>query len=453
VLLKASTVVDGIKAILALLLSLLLLTAFAAGQEKKKEWKNRAEYDLYDAITKDTNPVSRIDSLSKWREQFPESDYADVRQQIFLITYQQANRARESMDTALQILKDRPNDVRALAAIVGSIYTLVPQHAAQLTPQMNADLDAAEKTSAYLLDHLDAVYAKDNKPPDTKEEDWAKAKPEMKAFAQKTLGYIFLERKDYEKAQTELIKALQLDGRQAQINYWLGGVLLAQNKTHPELQSAALYHFARAASYDGPNSLPEADRKQIHAYVDRAYQQYHGSSEGLDQLLASAKSSPLPPSGFNILSETDIEKQRIEAEEAAARANPMLALWKSIKAELTSGSGAAYFETNMKDAALPGGANGVTRFRGKLISMTPAVRPKELVLAVEKPDVADVTLKIEPGLPGKMEPGAEIEFDGVAKSYTREPFMVTFEVDRAKLAGWTGVNESNKKNAAAKNKK
>ena len=65
----------------------------------------------------------------------------------------------------------------------------------------------------------------------------------------------------------------------------------------------------------------------------------------------------------------------------------MLALWKSIKTELTGEGGAAYFENNMKDAALPGGVNGVTKFKGKLVSMTPAVRPKELVLAIENPSV------------------------------------------------------------------
>ena len=84
--------------------------------------------------------------------------------------------------------------------------------------------------------------------------------------------------------------------------------------------------------------------------------------------------------------------------------------------------------------------------------MTPAVRPKELVLAIQNPSVADTTLKLDSALPGKMEPGEEIEFDGVAKSYTKEPFMVTFEVEKAKVVGWAGKNELTKKSTVTKKK-
>jgi hypothetical protein len=39
-----------------------------------------------------------------------------------------------------------------------------------------------------------------------------------------------------------------------------------------------------------------------------------------------------------------------------------------------------------------------------------------------------------------MEPGAELEFEGVPVSYAKEPFMVTFEVMPEQLVGWTGKN-------------
>ena len=149
----------------------------------------------------------------------------------------------------------------------------------------------------------------------------------------------------------------------------------------------ALYDFARAGAYEGPGSLPAADRKQVQDYLTRIYTQFHGSSEGLDKVLASAKMSALPPAGFTVLSKTEVENQRLAAEEAAARANPMLALWRSIKMELTGDNGPAYFENNMKDAELPGGVNGVARLKGKLVSATPEVRPKELTLAIENPAI------------------------------------------------------------------
>jgi len=203
-----------------------------------------------------------------------------------------------------------------------------------------------------------------------------------------------------------------------------------------------LYYFARAASYDGPNSLPASDRKNLTQYLNTAYLKYHGSDEGLSQLVASARSSAAPPSGFQIKSAAQIEKERIEAEQMFDKTHPERALWKDLKAALTAPEGDTYFETNMKDALVP-------RLKGKLVAAAPASKPKELVLAIEN-SAGDVTLKLDGALPGKMEPGGEIEFEGIAKSFTKDPFMVTFETDKAKLIGWTGKNESQKKNSSSK---
>ena len=84
----------------------------------------------------------------------------------------------------------------------------------------------------------------------------------------------------------ELRKAIELDPKQGQVSYWLADAMLEQNKTNLEKQQPALYCFARAASYDGPGSLPPSDRKNLTAYLNTAYVKYHGSDEGLAQLMA-----------------------------------------------------------------------------------------------------------------------------------------------------------------------
>ena len=210
--------------------------------------------------------------------------------------------------------------------------------------------------------------------------------------------------------------------------------MLEQNKTNPEKQPVALYYFARAASYEGPNSLPASDRKNLMTYLNTAYVKYHGSEEGLAMLVGSAKSFAAPPPGFQIKSAAQIEKERIEAEQMFDKTHPEKALWKDLKAALTAPAGETYFETNMKDALVP-------RLKGRLVATSPASKPKELVLAIEN-SAGDVTLKLDGALPGKMEPGAEIEFEGIAKSFTKDPFMVTFDAEKAKVTGWTGKNES-----------
>jgi hypothetical protein len=409
-------------------------------QQNKKQWKDRAEYDLFESINKTQDPNQWLTILDKWKQAYPQSDYADIRKQLYLAAYAKLNKPQQAFDAAQEVLKDNPNNLVALSAILQYIYQLVPPNTQQLSAQQNTDLDVAEKAASTVLNNTDTIYAKDNRPPEMTDEQVAKAKPEMKAFAQKTLGYIAMIRKDYPKATTELTKALQMDPNQGQVSFWLGTVTLAQNKEHPELQPQALYDFARASSYSGPGSLPQADRTQISGYLTKVYGQYHGSNDGLDKLTAAAQSTALPPQGFTIKSKADLEREKIEADEAAAKANPMLALWKSIKAQLTGPDGQSYFDSSMKDALLPGGANGVNAFKGKLISMTPAIRPKELVLSIENGTTPDVTLKLDSPLPGKMEPGGDISFSGVAESFTKDPFMVTFNVEKSKIEGWTGKN-------------
>src|SRR5262249_42669887 len=108
--------------------------------------------------------------------------------------------------------------------------------------------------------------------------------------------------------------------------------------------------------------------------------------------------------------------------------NPQLALWKTIKDALLAENGAQYWES-LKGTAPP-------KMRGKLVSHKPALRPKELVLSIDE-EKPQVTLKLENPLPGKAEPGTELQFQGVPEEFTKEPFMLTFSVDsKDKIEGW-----------------
>jgi tetratricopeptide (TPR) repeat protein len=427
-----------LKKILGTIVAIAALALGLAAQDKKN-WKDMAEYDLFVSIQKDTNAATRLANLDKWKSAYPQSEYADVRLQAYLITYQQLMKHREAFDTAVEILKADPNNQASLQEILGYIRALAPQPNAALSPQNKTDLDTAGKTSQYVLSNIDTVYAKDKKPQGVTDAQWEQAKPAMRNFAQWTIGWIAMVEKDTPKAESELHKTLEMDPTNAQASLQLATVLLGQQKEHPDKTPLALFEYARVASYDGPNSLPAPQRQQFDAFLTKAYNTYHGSAQGLDQLKGVAKTNALPPADLKIASVVDIEADKAKEDEEKRKANPMLALWNDIKTQLTSDGGPAYFESSVKDAGLPGTVvPGVTKFKGKLISATPEIRPKELKLAIEKPDVADVTLKLEEPLPGKMDPGGEIEFSGTAKAYTKEPFMLTFEVDKDDISGWTG---------------
>jgi hypothetical protein len=414
--------------------------------ETKKEWKGgQEEYNLFQAFQK-ADAKGKIEALDKWKAAFPASDFAEEREEQYLFVYQQLNMNRQAFDKAAEILKTRPNHFYSLSAIERLVYTLPP-------PPQPADLDTAERVSKYLLDNLDAVFAPANRPTDVKEADWATYKPAMKNAAQATLAWVYIQRKDHPKAETELTKYLHMDPTQGSTALSLGGELLEQNQEHPEKLPLGLYEFARAAAYDGQNSLPAASRKQALDYLTKTYTAYHGSNEGLDKLLAMAKNSAFPPEGFSIESARDIAAKKAAETENFIKAHPDLGLWQTaIKDPLTKDGGEAYFEMNMKGALLPGGANGVQKFKAKIVSMTPETKPKQIVLALEQPNVPDVTLDLSEALPGKMEPGEELMFEGVAKSYTKQPFMVVFDTEPDKIVGWTGKNAPKSSPAKAKAK-
>ena len=414
-----------VTAAIAVVLGLSIGWTLGAQDKPAKQWKSQEEYQLANDANKAEKPADRLPILDKWKQQYPQSDYADTRDDIYLITYQQMNNPRKSFDQALEILKTRPNNFMALSAIEGQIYSF--------NPPSPADLDAAQKASQYLLDNLDKVFAAGNNPPNLTPDQFQQTRTPMQAYAQRTLGYIYMQKKDHTKAEAELLKGLKLDPTQAQFSYFLGSELLAQQKDDPKKAQLALFYFARAAAYDGPNAMPPASRKPAQDFLTRAYKGYHGSDEGLDKLMALAKTTPFPPDGFSIVSTADIAQKKAEEEEKARQANPALAVWMDVKKALQAPDGASYFDAMVKDSSF-------YKMSGKIVSMTPANRPKEIVLGVEKPDVGDATLKFEAALPGKMEVGEELSFEGVPQTFSANPYMLVFEVEKDKLYGWTGKN-------------
>lgn len=389
--------------------------AQASAQPGAKNWKDAAEYDMYSAVVKETDPKKKIALLNAWKDKYPNTDYKTERLQLYLQAYQQAGDLHKLVDTLNEMLTLNPKDVVAMGAIM--YYVMLPAY--EPTPQP-ATLDNAEKVANSALANLD------NRPPTVKEEDWPKGRKQLEALAHQTLGWVGMQRKQNDVAETEFVKSLQIDPNQGQVDYWLGGVLRAA-KT-PEKVSQALFYYARAATYDGPGSLTPDGRKQLDDYLRKAYTSYHGPDDaGLEQLKTLAKSNAMPPADFKIKTAQEIA---VEKEEEFKKTNPQLALWMGVKKQLTAPDGAQYFEGSMKGTLVQG-------LKGKVISAKPAVRSKELILGLADPNTPEVTLKLDAPLSGKPELGEEIEFEGVPTAFTPDPFMVTFDVEKAKLKGLT----------------
>jgi hypothetical protein len=71
-----------------------------------------------------------------------------------------------------------------------------------------------------------------------------------------------------------------------------------------------------------------------------------------------------------------------------------LEVWQSIKRDLSAPDGLDYWENNIKDALIPGGAAGVNRFPGFVISSKPSKHPNVIVLGILDNKVPEVELRL-----------------------------------------------------------
>lgn len=392
----------------------------AAAGGTERQWKDRAEFDLFEAARTGKDASGNIGKLDEWKSKYPETQFLTERKALYLQNYVASGKIQDAVNQAKDILSTDPNNFTALYYI-----TLYTPALATGTGAVPADvLDQGEKAANGMLAILDK-----QKPATMADAQWDTTKKPIAATAHTTLGWISMQRKENEKAEGEFKQSLALVPANGDVAYWLGIVEAAQKNVAkmPE----ALFYFARTSAYDGQGAASAGNKQAASGYLDKAYTNYHGSKEGLDQLKQLAKSNATPPPDWKLVSVVDIEKGKLAKEEEEAKANPQLALWKNIRTELTSPAGADYFAKNMKDANVPA-------FKAKVVKLEPETNPKTVVVSIQDGTTPDATLKFDTALAGKVEPGTEVTFQGLPESYTAEPFMVVFKVEKDKLQGWTG---------------
>jgi tetratricopeptide (TPR) repeat protein len=391
----------------------------------QKNWKDRAEYDLYDSITKDTNAKTRLEKLQAWEKQYPMTEWIDARRTLFLTTYVGLNDAKNAVEEAKQILASNPKDFTAL------YYTMLFTQGLYAQNQSPDILDQGEKASQAILASIDTP------PPGVTPEQWAKLRPDIEQLAHVNLGFIAMQRKNWDGAEAEFQKVLMTSPNNAQVDYWMGTVIASEKKV--DKLPAAMFYFARAATITGPTALTPDAQKTALTYVQKQYKNFHGSDEGFNDLLASAKSNATPPAGFTIKNANEIAQASAADEEKWNSEHPIEARWKTLKMALSAPDGPMYFDTGMKGAMLP-------TLKAKVVKLEPPLKPKTVQVALEdgKSDgtTADATLKFEMPLAGKVDVGTELTFEGVPESFTQSPFMLVMNVDKDNLHGWTGKNEA-----------
>jgi hypothetical protein len=427
-------------------MGVLLLAQIAGAQEKKV--KDQAEYDLFNQTLKDANnPAQQIKDLDQWTQKYPDSDYKDDRLDYYIQAYNANKQPDKVLEVGSQLMardlkqvfkdpKQGPGQVLRILYLTSVNVLSIPNP----TPDQVA---IGDKAARALADYANEYFTASNKPANTSDADWAKTKNDVMNLS-KTVVMTLMTRPANEAlakyqsdknpdhckvAEEGFTKALQQYPDNAGVAYGLGRAQICLYKVQPDKISAGLYEVARAVAIDptlgGTNNNPKA----IEKYLNDIYTQVHGPDDaGLQQLKAMAKSSPFPPAGFKIKTENEII---MEKEEELKKTNPQLAMWLNVKKSLND-SGEAYFNDQMKEHQLP-------KLKGTLVDAKPACRSKELLVAISDTSHPEVTLKMVDGegkplaLTGKPETGVEIQWEGVPMAFSKEPFMVTMDAEKAKV--------------------
>lgn len=400
-----------------------LVTAATLLIGQEPQWKDRAEYELVvEQLGKATDPNKKLELLNQWKQKYPQTAFESARRIQFLFTYQALNKAPEMLGAAKEIASAEPKNW------LGHYWIMLLGQSMATTNAAAAE--DGEKAANSILTNLNDFFSAANKPAGAADAAWNTQKEDAQDKAYQALIAFAQVKKDQPLIEKRLGEYLKAKPKNGMVTYQLGASILAQRK--PERQAEAIWHFARACGLTGAGEVPAANKAQICGYFQKVYPQFRGDTKGMDDLKnsAGAAAEPFPPQAFAIKTkqQEDIEQiNKIKAE------NPQLAIWIELKQALSAADGENYFAM-LKDAKLP-------KLKGKLISHEPATNPKKLVIGISDASVAEVTLVMEDKtfLPGKMDPGGEIEFEGVGKEFTKEPFMVTLEIDKEAITGWTGT--------------
>lgn len=399
------------------------------------------EYELYNACLKDIgakNFRQAVTDLDAWKQKVPTSDYANERSVLYIQAYAGAQQFDKLLAEAGQMIEKDPDatftDPKTGPGQVLTILTSVVM-SSQGVPAPTDEQTATIKKAAQMLSDYN------RKPEGVDQAAWDNARKQLQGMAKGALltlairpGTTALSKNppDCDTAATALAKALADYPDNAFIAYNLGQAYRCQAKKDDSkadvIYPRAVYEFIRAMVID-PTLGGQQDGAKMTTMLTKLYVDYHGGSDGLDQLKQQAKANALPPDNFTIESSAAVANRK---QKEFQDKYPQLALWLNIKSQLAGPGGQAYFDSQLKDAAVP-------KLKGMLVEGKPACRSKELFISVPEPDQQGtaqtvITLKLDEAMSGKPEAG-EIEWEGVPSAFTPDPFMLTMDTEKAKVEG------------------
>ncbi|MGH9465978.1 MAG: hypothetical protein ACRD1Y_01360 [Terriglobales bacterium] len=282
----------------------------------KTAWKHgRPEYDDFTAAAKAANPAQKAQLAAAFVQKYPDSDYKNEALQLEMQAQSSVPSTQPAaVRTAQQLTKSSATAGQLLSADVIIAYlepNLIKPNDPNLQSRSQMLLSAAE-CGQQLLSSAPAAQQSQFGPILTK----------AKGFAQLNL-------KQYSAAIATLGQAAQQNPKAPLPYYWMG---IAEVTQPTPDYNAGIFDLAKA-------SVLSPQTTAISSYLNTVYTSYHGSSDGLQDVLTTARNNTTPPAGFKILTKNEVtynsEMQTYLAKKAAlANALPPADSFPGIKARL-----------------------------------------------------------------------------------------------------------------------
>lgn len=244
---------------------------------------NPAEYKNYLAAVNTQDAAKRAQALEIFLAWYPNSVLRIEAFEQAMAAWQAASNPAKADAIAVRLLQLDPDNVRALA---NRAYSGRTQAMAGDEKALAPSVDAARRGIAAL--------PKWRKPQQMSEPDFTRLKMQLVAVFDGTLGFAALQAKDYAKARSHFLEAVNVNPTNLPDAYQLA-VSLLEGKPTDALgfwYAARAITLARAAKND-------AAAAEIEKYAKARYSHYHGSDKGWDKLVANvAASEPKPPGDF-----------------------------------------------------------------------------------------------------------------------------------------------------------
>jgi hypothetical protein len=381
----------------------------APAQPQKKEIKDPAEYNAYVGALQQKDPTAQISGLEAFLTQYPNSVMKEDALEALMGAYQKTSNPAKMTDAAQRLLQVNPNNLRALALLT---YMKRAQAEAGQNAQQNL-ADAAQ----YGNKGLEALKTAP-KPEGMSDADFDKLKTQMSVIFNGAAGIAALQSKDYATAQTDLHAAVQGDPNELRNVYPLA---LADLTGTPPNQVEGLFFIARAANL----AAGSPGQTQIENYGKSQYVKYHGSDQGWTDLLATTKTTPLPPAGFAITKYVPPTPAEQAAELVKNKTANDIKQMSFADWELVLSAGKPEDQERVWSVI-----KGIPlQMEGLVIAATST----EVQIAESQDDIeakrADIIVTMSGTIPEKLMPkvGSNLQFEGTPVSYTPSPFVMNME--------------------------